>query len=137
MNVKDTEFKDLLKKYKKITVYGLSADTSKPSHQIPLYLRDNKYDVVGISPRGGDIAGFSIYTSIADVPAEHRKFIDVFRRSENIPEVIDEAIAAGGVEVIWLQLGITNPEAEKKAEVAAIRVVSNRCILIEHQKYLK
>ncbi len=137
MNIKDSEFKELLTKYNKITVLGLSTDPSKPSHTIPVYLRSQKYDVVGISPRGDDIAGFPIYKNIAEVPPEYRKFIDVFRRSENVPDVVDEAIAAGGVEVIWLQLGITHPEAEKKAEAAGIKVVSNRCIYIEHRKYFK
>ena len=70
------------------------------------------------------------------MPASHRKFVDVFRRPEHIPDVVDEAIAVGGVEVLWLQLGISNPEAEAKAEAAGIKVISNRCLLIEYEKYM-
>lgn len=136
MNVTDSEFKDLLTKYKKITVYGLSPQPEKPSHEIPVYMRSKGYDVVGVYPKESEISGFKIYPKLADVPVEHRKFVDVFRRSEKIPEVVDEAIAAGGVEVLWLQLGITNDAAEKKAEAAGIKVVSNRCLLIEHRKWM-
>lgn len=136
MNVKDTEIKDLLTKYKKITVYGLSPQPEKPSNEIPVYMRSKGYDVVGVYPKESEISGFPIYPKLADVPAEHRKFVDVFRRSEKIPEVVEEAIAAGGVEVLWLQLGITHPEAERKAEAAGIKVVSDRCVKIEHRKWL-
>ncbi len=135
MNVKDTEFKALLEKYKKICIYGLSGDKSKPSHSVPTYMRSQGYDVVGIHPRGEDFDGFKVYSKLIDVPADYRKFIDVFRRPENIPQVVDEAIAAGGVELLWLQLGITNPEAERRAEAAGIKVIANRCLYIEHKKY--
>ncbi len=133
----DSEIKDLLTRYKKITVYGLSTDASKPSQGVPVFMRSHGYDIVGIYPRKEEIAGFKIYESLKDVPAEHKKFVDVFRRSENIPQVVDEVIEAGGVEVLWLQLGITNPEAEKRAENAGIRVVSDRCLIIEYKKYFR
>ena len=136
MNVKDSGFKELLTKYKKFTVYGFSSDESKPSHQVPLFMRSQGYEFVGIYPRPGDIGGAKIYQNLKDVPADFRKFVDVFRRSENIPEVVDEAITAGGVEVLWIQLGISHPAAEKKAEAAGIKVVSNRCLLIEFKNYM-
>ena len=136
MNVKDTEFLEILKKYKKITVVGISPHADRPSQQIPLYMRAHGYDVVGVNPGHTEIAGMKIYSSLSEVPAEYRKFVDVFRRPEHIPPVVDEALAAGGVEILWLQLGIENPEAEKKAEAAGIRVISDRCLLIEHRKYL-
>lgn len=136
MNVKESEFQEVLTKYKKFAVYGFSPDDSKPSHQVPLFMRSKGYEFVGIYPRPGDFAGAKIYQSLKDVPAEFRLFVDVFRRNQNIPEVVDEAIAAGGVEVLWLQLGITHPEAEKKAEAAGIKVISNRCLLIEFKNHL-
>lgn len=136
MNVKDSEIKALLTKYKKFTVYGMSPDPNKPSHRVPLYMRDQGYEIVGTYPKVTDIEGVKIYSSLKDVPAEYRKFVDVFRASEAIPRVVDEVLEIGGVEVLWLQLGIENPEAEERAEAAGIRVVSNRCLLIEHRKYL-
>lgn len=136
MNVKDSEIKALLTQYKKFTVYGMSPDPSKPSHGVPLYMKSQGYDIVGTYPKGEEFAGIKIYRSLADVPADYRKFIDVFRASEAIPKVVDEILELGGTEVLWLQLGIAHPEAEKRAEAAGIRVVSNRCILVEHKKYL-
>ena len=137
MNVKDVEFKDLLSKYKKFSVYGLSPDEEKPSHYVPLYMKEQGWDIVGTYPKSHNHNGFRIYKSLREVPAEYRKFVDVFRSSEKIPEVVDEVLAVGGVEVLWLQLGIANPEAEARAEKAGIKVVSNRCLIIEHKKWFK
>lgn len=137
MNIQDTQIKDLLTKYKKIAVYGLSPDPSKPSHYVPLYMRERGWDVVGIYPKPHREGGFQIYQSLAEVPAEYRKFVDVFRSSDRIPEVVDEVLQVGGVEVLWLQLGIANAEAEKHAEAAGLQVVSDRCLIIEHRKWFK
>ncbi len=133
MNVKDSEFLDILNKYKKITVVGISPNADRPSHQIPLYMLKHGYEVVGVNPGHNEIAGMKIYPSLAEVPAEFRKFVDVFRRPEHIPDVVEDALKVGGVEVLWLQLGITNPTAEKMAEAAGIQVISDRCLLVEHR----
>ncbi len=135
MNVRDHEFKDLLLKYKKFAVYGLSPDIAKPSHYVPVYMRDHGWDIVGTYPKLHSEGGFKIYTALADIPAEHRKMLDVFRSSDRIPALVDEVLALGGVEVLWLQLGMSHPEAEARAEKAGIRVVSNRCLIIEHRNY--
>lgn len=135
MNVKENEIKSILEKYKKIAVYGLSSDMQKPSFTVPLYMRNHGWDLVGIYPKMHSAGGFLIYPKLADVPAEYRKFVDVFRSSDRIPEVVDEVLTVGGVEVLWLQLGITDTEAEKKAEAAGIKVISNHCLVIEHRKY--
>lgn len=135
MNVLDSEFKSLLQKYKKITVVGMSPNASRPSHQIPLYLKANGYEVVGVNPGHEEINGIKIYKTLMDVPADFRKFVDVFRAPEAIPSVVDEVLAAGGVEVLWLQLGISHLQAETLAEKSGLKVISNRCILIEHKKY--
>lgn len=134
MNVDQAGIRKILEDYKRITVLGLSPDPSKPSHQIPLYMKSNGYDVVGVYPKETEIAGMKIYQQLKDVPLEHRRLVDVFRRSDRIPEVVDEVLSVGGVEVLWLQLGIENAEAEKRAEAAGLRVVSNRCLLVEHRK---
>jgi hypothetical protein len=135
MNVKDSEIKDLLTKYKKFSVYGLSPDAEKASHYVPVYMRDHGWQMVGTYPKKHNVDQFKIYDKLIDIPAEYRKFVDVFRSSERIPEVVDEVLAAGGVEVLWLQLGISNPEAEARAENAGIKVVSNRCLIIEHKRW--
>lgn len=135
MNVKDNEIKALLAHYKKFSVYGLSPDPQKPSYYVPAYMREKGWEMVGTYPKNHNEGGFKIYESLKDVPSEYRKFIDVFRSSDRIPQVVDEVLAVGGVEVLWLQLGIINPEAEKKAEAAGIKVVSNRCLIPEHKRW--
>lgn len=135
MNVKDSEIKGLLEKYKKFAVYGLSPDATKASHYVPVYMRDHGWQMVGTYPKPHEANRFKIYKSLKDVPAEYRKFVDVFRSSDRIPEVVDEVLSVGGVEVLWLQLGISNPEAEKRAEDAGIKVVSDRCLIIEHKRF--
>ncbi len=137
MNVKEEEIKDLLLAHKKIAVYGLSPDPQKPSHHVPAYMREQGWDIVGIYPKAHQSGGFRIYERLADVPLEYRKFVDVFRSADRVPEVVDEVLAVGGVEVLWLQLGISNPEAEKRAEAAGLKVVSNRCLVIEHKKWFR
>ena len=136
MNVKDEQFKVLLSKYKKICVYVLSSDVSKPSHYVPVYMREKGWDVVGVYPAPHTVGGFTIYEKLSDVPSEYRKFVDVFRSSDKIPKLVDEVLAVGGVEALWLQLGISNPEAEARAEQAGLQVVSNRCLIIEHRKWM-
>lgn len=134
MNVSHDQIIEILKAKKTICVIGLSPDPTKPSHGVPLYMQKHGYEVVGVYPKGTEMAGMKIYPRLADVPAEKRKFINVFRRSESVPEVVEEVLGLGGCEVLWLQLGIANPEAEKKAEDAGIQVVSNRCLKIEHNQ---
>lgn len=134
MNVNDHDIKKILQDYKKITVVGLSPDKTKPSHGVPLFLKSKGHEIVGIYPKENQIGPFKIYNSLQEVPADYRKFVDVFRKAEHIPAIVDELIRLGGTEVLWLQLGITNPEAEKKAEAAGMKVVSNRCPHIEYER---
>lgn len=135
MNTSERDIKKILEDYKKITVLGLSPDFSKPSHRIPVFMRSKGYDIAGVYPNEKETDGFKIFQSLAQVPEEQRQFVNVFRGSEKIPMIVDEIIRLGGVKVLWLQLGIENAEAEKRAEQAGILVVSNRCLLIEYNKY--
>jgi predicted CoA-binding protein len=135
MNVQDVEIKGLLQNHKKITVIGMSSDSSKPSHKIPFFLKSKRYDVVAVHPEFDEIAGIKVFRKLQDVPADYRRFLDIFRRAEAIPQLIDEILALGGTEVIWLQLGITHPSAEEKAETQGLKVISDRCIHIEHVKF--
>lgn len=133
MNVSASEIKDILQSYNKISVYGLSPDESKPSFYVPKFIRNHGWEVVGTYPKEHTAGGFRIYSSLKEIPAAYRKFINVFRSSDRIPEVVDEVLALGGVEVLWLQLGIFNEEAENRAEKAGIRVISNRCLMVEYE----
>jgi predicted CoA-binding protein len=134
MNVKTNEIKSLLTKYKKIAVYGLSPDPEKASHYVPVYMRDHGWEMIGIYPKKHADGNFEIFQKLGDIPPDYRKFLVVFRSSDKIPEVVNEVISLGGVEVLWLQLGISNPIAELRAEAAGIKVVSDRCLIIEHKE---
>lgn len=137
MNVSEKEIPELLKNHKKITVYGLSPNPTKPSHSVPLHMKKRGFDVVGIYPGETDVAGIKIYGRLSEVPKQYLDFVNVFQRSEKIPSIVDEIIKLKATSIIWLQLGIAHPEAEKKAEMAGIKVISNRCIYIEWEKFAK
>lgn len=130
MNVDDKELKGILHHYKKFCVVGLSPSHEKPSFSVPLLFKNKGWDIVGVYPKPHNEGGFKIYSELKDVPLENRRMIDVFLAPKRIPDLVDEVIALGGTEVLWLQLGITHPEAEAKAEKAGIKVVSDRCIAI-------
>lgn len=137
MNTTDADIKNILETYKKITVLGLSPDQSKPSHRIPMFMRNHGYQIVGVYPKEIEVSGVKIYQSLAEVPASDREFVNVFRGADKIPMIVDEILNLGGVKVIWLQLGIKNAEAEKRAEKAGLAVVSDRCLLIEYNRHFK
>ena len=137
MNVQENEIKSLLLKYRKFCVYGLSPDATKASHYVPDYMREQGWEMVGTYPKKHEANGFKIYQELKDVPLEYRKFLDVFRSSEKIPDLVDEVLSVGGTEVLWLQLGISHPEAEARAEKAGLKVVSNHCLIPEHKKWFR
>lgn len=135
MPVQDAEIKALLLQYKQICVYGLSPKPEKPSHYVPQYMRSHGWQLIGTYPKVHTENGFEIYQTLSEIPKGQRKFINAFRASDKIPALVDEIISLGDVEVLWLQLGIQHTEAEARAEKAGIRVVSNRCLKIEHEKW--
>lgn len=137
MNVTNEDIKEILTQYKKIAVVGMSADPAKPGQKVCLFMKSKGYDLVGINPNESQIAGFKCYKTLAEVPAEYRSFVDVFRKVEHIPALVEEVIKLGGVKILWLQMGITHPEAEKKAEAAGIKVISDRCLHIEYERCFK
>lgn len=136
MNVDNDGIKKILTENANICVIGLSPDASKPSHSVSMFMKSKGYSIVGVYPRGKDIGDVKVYAALKDVPEKDRYFVNVFRRSEAIPEVVDEILRLGGTKVLWLQLGISHPEAEARAEAEGIQVVSNRCLLIEYRKWM-
>ncbi len=135
MNVSDLQIKEILLKYKNICVLGLSPELLKPSHYVPLFMKNNGYTVVGVYPKLFQTTDMKIYTDLQEVPIKQRAFVNVFRRSESVPEVIDEVLRVGGCEVLWLQQGVQHQEAEERAQAAGLLVISDRCLKIEYSKY--
>ena len=115
-----------------IAVVGASGDPAKPAHQIPRYLQRQGYRIIPVNPRGGELFGEPVARSLAEVdgPVD---VVDVFRPSEETPEIAREA-AEIGAKVLWLQLGIESEEARKLADSAGLTVVMNRCMGEAHRQ---
>ena len=126
----------LLQQYRHIAIVGLSADQYRPSHFVGIYMQAEGYDIIPINPRyaGKIILGKHVYASLTEAKeaGEVIEIVDVFRNAEDVLPVVDEA-AQIGAKVVWLQLGIRNAEAEKKAHEHGLVFVQDSCIKIEHQ----
>jgi predicted CoA-binding protein len=118
---------------KNIAVVGMSKNEGKPAHFVPKYLIEHGYNVIPVNPTITEVLGRKSYPSIADIP-DDVDVVDVFRRSEDVPPVVNDAINKKGIKVIWMQSGIYNEEAERKAKEKGIDVVFNRCMMIEHNR---
>ncbi len=132
VNSTTNEIKEILQNTKTIAIVGLSPDTSKDSHKVGKYLQNVGYKVIPIYPKEDEILGEKVYRSLSEVK-ENIDLVDIFRKSEVVSKIVDEAIARGDVKVIWTQLGVVNNEASEKAKEAGMRVVQNHCTKIEHQ----
>lgn len=122
----------VLTSYRRIAVVGASATVGKPAHDVPLLMRERGYEVFAVNPTIATWEGQPAYASLRDVP-KPVEIVDVFRKAEETPAVAREAVAAGA-KVLWLQLGITNPEARAIAGGAGLTFVEDRCVNIEYQR---
>ncbi|HKG25760.1 MAG TPA: CoA-binding protein [Thermomicrobiales bacterium] len=125
----------ILTTYKTIAIVGLSDDPYRPSYFAAIYMQSWGYDIVPVNPRlaGKTILGQPVYASLAEIPRPV-EIVDVFRKAADTPPIADEAIAIGA-KVLWLQLGIVNEEAARRARAAGLDVVMNRCVKIEHARF--
>ncbi len=118
---------------KNIAVVGMSKNEEKPAHFVPKYLIEHGYNVIPVNPTITEVLGRKSYPSIADMPGDV-DVVDVFRRSEDAPVVVMDAMKKKGIKVIWMQEGIYNEEAERKAKENGMDVVYNRCMMAEHKR---
>jgi uncharacterized protein len=125
-----SEIRKILK-LRNIAVVGMSNTEGKPANFVPKNLIENGYNIIPVNPTTSEVLGRKSYASISDVP-EQVDIVDVFRISEDVPIVIEDAINKKGVKVIWMQSGIYNKEAERRAKENGIDVVFNRCMKVEH-----
>jgi uncharacterized protein len=116
---------------KNIAVVGISNTEGKPANFVPQYLIENGYNVIPVNPTTTEVLGRKTYPKVSDVP-EQVDIVDIFRRSEAVRPVVDDAIKKKGIKVIWMQSGIYNKDAERKAKENGIDVVYNRCMKVEH-----
>ena len=126
------EIKRILGEIKTIAVVGLAAKPERASNEVAQYLIDNGFDIIPVNPVEQEILGRKSYPDLKSIdrPVD---LVDIFRKAEAVPPIVDEAIDIGA-KYIWLQLGIISEEAYKKATEAGIPIIMDRCILQEHKK---
>ncbi|MBI3525462.1 MAG: CoA-binding protein [Betaproteobacteria bacterium] len=122
----------ILQEQRVIAVVGLSANPSRPSYSVAKYLLEHGYTMIPVNPGQREILGQKCYASLAEIPGKV-DIVDCFRKSEDIPPLAEQAIAIGA-RVLWLQLGVINQEAARRASEAGLQVVMDRCIKIEHAR---
>lgn len=130
----DTELTQLLKEAKTIAVVGLSSKPARPSFGVARFLQRQGYRVIPINPAETEVLGERAYARIADVP-DAIDIVDVFRRSEAVLEVLEDALPKKP-RCFWMQEGVVNEEAARRAEAAGISVVMDHCILKEIARLL-
>jgi uncharacterized protein len=133
---KDSHSDDEIKKFytlKNIAVVGMSKNEDKPAHYVPKYLIDHGYNVIPVNPTATEILGLKSYPTVSSIP-DKIDIVDIFRRSEDVPSVVEDTIKKEGIKVIWMQEGIYSKEAEKMAKEKDISAVYNRCMMAEHRR---
>lgn len=134
----DALIKDVLTRTRRIAVVGVSPNPTRPSHYVAEYLQQKGYDVVPVNPMhaGKEVFGKTIVATLAEIDPPVQ-MVDIFRRSEDVPPVVDEALADfPELETIWMQMGITNAEAAAKAEARGVDVIQDRCPKVEIPRLL-
>ncbi|HIE36862.1 TPA: CoA-binding protein [Candidatus Geothermarchaeota archaeon] len=129
--VSDEEIREIYRVYRKIAVVGMSRNPDKPSHYVPRYLMERGYEIYPINPTADEILGKKVYKSISDLP-EDVEILNVFRPSEEIPGIVDEALKKN-FKVIWLQEGIYNEDIIKARE-KGVTTIWNRCMMKEYKR---
>lgn len=159
----DQTIKHLLTQSRTIVIIGLSSDESKPSHKVACYLQAQGYTIIPIHPKGGEIQingiGHRAFATLQECArdlnecGEKIDIIDVFRKSDALPQVADEILALGNLVAknpenpqkplamqlptcVWVQLGLTNAEAKTKLTQAGIHYIEDSCIKLEHERLL-
>jgi len=132
--------REILRKAKTIAIVGLSKKPEKDSCRVSAYLQQHGYRIIPVNPFVDEVLGEKSYKSLLDIPVEIQKtidIVDIFRKPENIPPVVEQVIALkamfGRVFVVWLQLGIVNEQAAEAARKVGLVVVMDKCLMVEHQ----
>jgi uncharacterized protein len=131
-NDHDQKMRDILTSTNTIASFGLSSSDEKESFWIVSYLQEQGYKIIPVNPKADVILGEKVYRSLSDIP-EKVDVVQVFRKSEDVPPVVDEAIKIGA-KVVWMQEGIVNYEAAQKAEEAGLQVVMDACMRATHRR---
>ncbi len=134
----NTDVEHILANCRTVAVVGLSPKTHRDSFEVAQYLQSHGWRVIPVNPlaKVPSILGERVYASLTEAAAhENIDLVDCFRNSEDIPPIVEEAIALG-IGAVWMQLGIAHPEATAQARAAGLRVVEDRCLKIDHARAL-
>jgi predicted CoA-binding protein len=130
----DDEIESILRSMKRIAVVGLSSKPERPSYGVAEYLQHAGFEIVPVNPaESGEILGQKVYRDLASVPGDI-DVVDVFRRSDAVLPIAEEAVRRGRIKAFWMQLGISSPAARALLERHGISVVEDRCLKVEHRR---
>ena len=124
--------KEILKSSRVVAVVGLSPKPDRPSYRVASYLKANGYKIIPVNPSAEEILGETSYPDLSSI-TEPVDVVDIFRRSEDVPSIVEDAIKIGA-KAVWMQEGIINELAATRVREAGLLVVMDRCMLKEHQK---
>ncbi|MFT3890430.1 MAG: CoA-binding protein [Anaerolineales bacterium] len=130
----DKEMKEILLSIKTIASVGVSSNQEKESYDVVAYLKEQGYRIIPVNPTAAEILGEKSYPSLSDIP-EKVDVVQVFRKPEDVPPVVEEAIKIGA-KVVWMQAGIVNEDAAQKAREAGLQVVMDACMRATHRRLI-
>lgn len=128
----DATTRKILEEIKTIAVVGCSKDPAKDAHRVPKYMQMQGYRIIPVNPTATEILGEKAYPSLDAVPVPYDA-VDIFRPSADVPPIVDQAVK-GPAKVVWMQLGIRNEEAAKKARAAGKMVIQDQCMMRDHAR---
>ena len=132
----DLMLKQILQTTRTIASVGLSSNPAKESYEIVQYLKGRRYRIIPVNPTADEILGEKAYPDLPSIPnTEKVDVVQVFRRSEDVPPIVDQAIQIGA-KVVWMQVGVINAAAAEKAQEAGLYVVMDRCMRAEHRRLI-
>jgi uncharacterized protein len=130
----DKEMQEILLSSKTVASVGLSSNQEKESYWIVPYLKEQGYRIIPVNPTATEILGEKVYPNLSAIP-DKVDVVQVFRKSEDVPPVVDEAIKIGA-KVVWMQEGISHEEAAQQARAAGLQVVMNACMRATHRRLI-
>ena len=137
MNIADYQSPDVIQaalSERRIAIVGLSSNELRASNFVGYYMRRHNYDVIPVNPREQEILGNTCYSSLTEVPGDV-DVVDVFRASEAVPAIAREALEIGA-KYLWLQFGVISEEGIRIAEEGGLQLIVDRCLKVEHARYI-
>ncbi|MCX8174073.1 MAG: CoA-binding protein [Thermoplasmata archaeon] len=134
-NASEKDIDEILTEYRVIAVVGASDKPDRESYKVAKYLHEHGYRVIPVNPNISSLFGLRAYPSLNEVP-ERVEVVDIFRKPETVPEIVEEAIRKGA-KVIWMQKGIVHNAAAETAKKHGLKVVMDRCMMVEHMERAK